>query len=88
MTHHVHIAAETTIKGDLWEQIKFAAYGHSANDVGAIASGMLMQCLVLKSLNREHALMLADMTFTLMREIIERDYEQMVSDLAKEPPRN
>jgi hypothetical protein len=72
----------------LCEQVQLACWGHSVSDVAAMASGLLMQCLVLMGSSRQGALDAADASFAEMRAIIARDYEEMLQREVSSRARN
>ena len=87
--HQNQVAGDFELpKTDLYEQIKFVCWGRPVSDVAAIATTMLISCLVLKTNSLEEALDLADKTFALTRGMIERDYNDLRKDVEQEPPRN
>ena len=65
----------------LADQVKLACWGHTINDVGAVALGLLMNVIVQKTTNKEEALEFADLTMKEMHKIIERDYQEMLDTM-------
>jgi|RhiMethySRZTD1v2_1073278.scaffolds.fasta_scaffold29685_7 hypothetical protein len=65
----------------LADQVKLACWGHSINDVGAIAVGLLMNVILQKTESKEQALEYVDLTAKKIHEVIARDYDEMMKDM-------
>jgi ketopantoate reductase len=68
-------------KLSLDDQVRLACWGHNINDVGAIALNLVLHVLVQTTNTKDQALQLCDRTMKELREIIERDYEQIHKEI-------
>jgi hypothetical protein len=74
-------SAERSNVLSLEEQVRLACWGHNINDVGAVATILLMNCIVQVTPDKQKALEHCDRVHEKIREVIERDYEQMKKEI-------